>query len=82
MSLFDVKIWKQQQQKKCLKKACEWKSLTLGSHGLYSSWNSPGKISGVGSLSLLQVKKAYSKANWESEIMHILFRQGRMREGI
>ena len=26
----------------------------LGSHGLYSPWNSPGQNTGVGSLSLLQ----------------------------
>ena len=29
-------------------------SNSLGPHGLYSSWNSPGQNSGVGSLSLLQ----------------------------
>ena len=29
-------------------------SNSLGPHGLYNSWNSPGKNSGVGSLSLLQ----------------------------
>ena len=28
---------------------------SLGPHGLYSSWNSPGQNAGVGSLSLLQV---------------------------
>ena len=27
---------------------------SLGTHGLYSSWNSPGQNTGVGSLSLLQ----------------------------
>ena len=34
-----------------LKWKVKWKSL---SHGLYSSWNSPGQNTGVGSLSLLQ----------------------------
>ena len=29
-------------------------SNSLGLHGLYSSWNSPGQNTGVGSLSLLQ----------------------------
>ena len=31
-----------------------WSCLTLQPHGLYSPWNSPGQITGVGSLSLLQ----------------------------
>ena len=30
------------------------KSDSLGPHGLYSVWNSPGQNTGVGSLSLLQ----------------------------
>ena len=29
-------------------------SYSLGPHGLYSPWNSPGQNTGVGSLSLLQ----------------------------
>ena len=33
---------------------CVWVSDTLWSHGLYSSWNSLGQNTGVGSLSLLQ----------------------------
>ena len=36
---------------------CESRSVvsnSLGSHGLYSPWNSPGQNTGVGSLSLLQ----------------------------
>ena len=36
----------------------KWKSLScvqlLGSHGLYSLWNSPGQNTGIGNLSLLQ----------------------------
>ena len=34
--------------------SCSVVSNSLQSHGLYSPWNSPGKNTGVGSLSLLQ----------------------------
>ena len=34
--------------------SCSVESNFLGLHGLYSPWNSPGKNTGVGSLSLLQ----------------------------
>ena len=41
-------------QLKELNESCSVMSDSLGHHGLYSLWNSPGKNTGVGSLSLLQ----------------------------
>ena len=35
-------------------KSCSVMSKSLGPHGLYSPWNSPGQNTGVGNLSLLQ----------------------------
>ena len=37
--------------------SCSVVSDSLGPHGLYSPWNSPGQNTGVGSLSLLQQKR-------------------------
>ena len=37
---------------------------SLGPHGLYSSWNSPGQNTGVGSLSLLQWIFLAQESNW------------------
>ena len=37
---------------------------TLQPHGLYSSWNSPGQNTGVGSLSLLQQIFPTQELNW------------------
>ena len=38
----------------CMSESCSVMSNSLGPHGLYSPWNSPGQNTGVGSLSLLQ----------------------------
>ena len=37
---------------------------SLGPHGLYSPWNSPGQNTGVGSLSLLQGIFPAQGLNW------------------
>ena len=47
----------------------KWKSLSrvfdsFQLHGLYSSWNSPGQNTGVGSLSLLQQIFLTQESNW------------------
>ena len=45
----------------------KWKSLShvsLQPHGLYSLWNSPGKNTGVGSLSLLQQICSTQESKW------------------
>ena len=39
-------------------------SHSLGPHGLYSPWNSPGQNTGVGSLSLLQGIFWTQESNW------------------
>ena len=41
-------------QLKELNESCSVMSDSLGPHGLYSPWNSPGQNTGVGSLSLFQ----------------------------
>ena len=38
----------------CESETCSVVSYSLQPHGLYSPWNSPGRNTGVGSLSLLQ----------------------------
>ena len=42
------------QSQKSESESCSVMSDSLRPHGLYSSWNSPGRNTGVGSLSLLQ----------------------------
>ena len=40
-------------------------SNSLGPHGLFSPWNSPGQNTGVGSLSLLQRIFLTQESNWD-----------------
>ena len=46
-----LELWEFQSE---VNESCSVVSDSLGHHGLYSSWNSPGQNTGVGSLSLLQ----------------------------
>ena len=55
----------------CLFKWCESHSVmsnSLGPHGLYSPWNSPGQYTGVGSLSLLQ--RIFATQGSSSDLLH------------
>ena len=45
---------KREKNKKVKMKGCSVMSNSVGSHGLYCPWNSPGQNTGVGSGSLLQ----------------------------
>jgi len=48
--------------------SCWVMSDSLGPHGLYGSWNSPGQHTGVGSLSLLQ--GIFPTQGWNSGLPH------------
>ena len=46
--------WNSEVYRKIVSESCSVMSGSLQPHGLYSSWNSPGQNTGMGSLSLLQ----------------------------
>ena len=53
--------------------SCSVMSDSLRCHGLYSPWNSPGQIPGVGSLSLLQGIFPTQESNPHLHCMQILY---------
>ena len=64
---------------------CESRSVmsdSLGPHGLYSPWNSPGQNTGVGSLSLFQGIFLTQESNWGllhcRQILYRVIREARI----